>query len=184
VFHLKDVTDLAGNLSSVLEASMRAQDKIEKGYRLKAGEAESILSDNDERIARAEFKELWDALETPDTAGAVTADLEKQPVVKQQVKNTIENIKNRSSVADVTGGTFQTNAKGYPERVPGATRQRGTTASKPDDPEAPEGAGTALSILDYLAGVYFISRYGPDEYACMMEIVPLMCSHASVGGPA
>jgi hypothetical protein len=164
VFHLKDVTDLAVNLSSVLEASMRAQDKIEKGYRLKPGEAESILSDNDERIARAEFKELWDALETPDTAGAVTADLEKQPVVKQQVKNTIENIKNRSSVADVTGETFQTNAKEYPERVPGATRQRGT-ASKPDEPEAPEGAGTAPSILDYLAGVHFITRYGPDEYA-------------------
>ncbi|MBV1855785.1 RHS repeat-associated core domain-containing protein [Catellatospora sp. NEAU-YM18] len=170
-FHYKDVLDLAGELSGLLEGDFRASMKLEDGRSMRQFEYDSLLSSADQTIARSLFARMWRALRTKDTAGAISAEIENNSVISKQVEGALENIKNRFSVSDVTGENFNIGGGGHPQRV----------VSRGPAELVPEGrlggtrsggmgrVGGAMSILDFGAGAYFMLRYGPQNFNCIMS---------------
>ncbi|TDC03206.1 RHS repeat domain-containing protein, partial [Actinomadura bangladeshensis] len=111
-YHDVDVADLLKRLGSLLEAERKAQVR---------GEAGSVLSEADKKIAIREAIELADALNADDRAGKITEMWAKDPQRKSNVMGAIRNFLKSPASAAVTGEKWeQAHPKARPRRVPGS----------------------------------------------------------------
>ncbi|RCG32676.1 hypothetical protein DQ384_04115 [Sphaerisporangium album] len=97
-YHVNKAADSLAGLANLLQED--ADGKI-------------TLSAADREIARQEFKEIWDALNTPDVTGKVIAYLKASPGRWNQLFDALRNAigKNGYAVRDITGEKFEAKNK-------------------------------------------------------------------------
>ncbi|MDT9683495.1 RHS repeat-associated core domain-containing protein [Streptomyces sp. TRM76323] len=100
-WHVPKVPDLMNRVSELLEDDRKA--------RLKGGQG--ILTDAEIKLARAEAKELWHALNLKDIDGGMTAYAKKNPQIEKNLVGTRKNVVAREAVSDLTGQDFQVHPK-------------------------------------------------------------------------
>ncbi|WP_431998107.1 RHS repeat-associated core domain-containing protein [Streptomyces fungicidicus] len=104
-------------LSSVLDKDRKAR---EEGKGLG-----NLLSDSDLKIAKAEAKELWDALNSRDVTGNIKKIMDADAGMKASIKKNFDTVAKTPAVKDLTGTEFQSVKYKGPQPVSQPTRLRG-----------------------------------------------------------
>ncbi|HET6354597.1 RHS repeat-associated core domain-containing protein [Streptomyces sp.] len=113
-WHVPKVPDLMNRISELLESDRKARMDTGKG----------ILTDSEIKLARAEGKELWHAMNLKDVAGKMTSYVKANPQIEANLIGGRKNIVARQAVSDITGQDFQVHPK---DRSPNPRpRQTGT----------------------------------------------------------
>ncbi|WP_250004946.1 RHS repeat-associated core domain-containing protein [Actinoplanes sp. M2I2] len=177
-FHHKDVVDLMGGLANLIDDYEKRTLKGSRGMtKLTDGEQTATLEPDEVKLAKAEAKELWDAIHATDEAGAVTADTDSKPVVKAEIEGVMENVKSKWGVRDITGEKFdESNQFKMPRhQKPPAEPKPGTGGGSPHVPRGGVGGvGRGANIVEGGAAVGAAIVYGPEAVYC--AYFPEMCT--------
>ncbi|MDN3295931.1 DNRLRE domain-containing protein [Streptomyces ficellus] len=107
-WHVEKASNKMAGLASLLEKDRKA--------RLDGGNG--LLSEADLKVARAEATDLWNALNSRDVAGTVTAHVQNTPETLKAVTRNRESILKSQAVSDLTGQAFEQH---HPKAAPRAT---------------------------------------------------------------
>ncbi len=180
-----DVVDLMGGLSKLIDEHEMGVLKGQRGMpKLTAGEQTATLSPDEVKLARAEAKELWDAIHAKDEAGGVKADIDARGL-QGELDRKVDIVKSRWGVRDITGetGFIDDNPKFMLPRYqkPPAPPKPGTGAGGGPVPKGGLGAGgvgRGASVVEGGAAVVAGIVYGPEAVYC--AYFPRLCTRPSV----
>lgn len=120
-WHIQKGWGALKNMSSILERDRRAR---ETGKRLG-----DLLDDHDLAIAKAEAKELWEALNSRDITGKVAKTVKGDPEMKAHMQKNFNDVMKTAAVKDLTGQKFEPVKHKGPQPVGEPTRIRGFAKS-------------------------------------------------------
>ncbi|WP_234425413.1 RHS repeat domain-containing protein, partial [Streptomyces kebangsaanensis] len=115
--HLQNGWETMGALSEVLDRDRKARE-TNKG-------TQHLLSDKDLAIAKAEAKELWDALNSRDVTGNIKVKMDGDANMKSAIKTNFDTVMKTAAVKDLTGREFKPTKFNGPQPVGQPTRLRG-----------------------------------------------------------
>ncbi|MGW1007654.1 golvesin C-terminal-like domain-containing protein [Streptomyces sp. NPDC002520] len=115
-WHVEKASNKLKGLANLLE--------LDRKDRLKGGNG--LLSESDLKVARSEATDLWNALNTRDVTGAVTAHVQSNPETLKNISSNREEILKAVSMSDLTGQEFeQVHPKAPPRPVGEPANLRG-----------------------------------------------------------
>ncbi|MFI7502822.1 RHS repeat-associated core domain-containing protein [Streptomyces sp. NPDC049687] len=163
--HVQKGWETMKGLSDVLDND-RAARETGKGM-------DKLLSDRDLAIAKAEAKELWDALNSRDVTGNVKKMVDGDANMKKVVKEKFDAVMKTPAVKDLTGQDFKPTQHKGPQPVGQPTRLRGFAKT----------LGIAGGVLQVAQAPAYVEEYGAKRGAWEMfkDIFdPLEVSDATV----
>ncbi|MCX4654737.1 sugar-binding protein [Streptomyces microflavus] len=129
-------------LSDVLEKDERARETGKN--------PQNILSDRDLAVAKAEAKELWNALNSRDVTGNIKKIMDGDANMKASVKKSFSAVVKTSAVSGLTGQQFEAVPHKGPQPVGQPTRLRGFA----------KGFGIAGGALSVAQAPGYVDEYG------------------------
>ncbi|MEV6809424.1 RHS repeat-associated core domain-containing protein [Streptomyces sp. NPDC051129] len=117
--HLQKGWETMNALSEILENDRKAR---ETGKNTKKT---PMLSDADQKVAKAEARELWDALNSRDVTGNIRKRMDADTSMKEAVKTGFDEVAKTPAVKDLTGTEFKPVKFKSPEPIGQPTRLRG-----------------------------------------------------------
>ncbi|WP_406010268.1 sugar-binding protein [Streptomyces sp. NBC_00637] len=136
---------------STMKALSDVLDLDRKARETEKGDKKHLLSDKDLAVAKAEAKELWDALNSRDVTGNVKKTMDADAGMKSSVKTNFDAVMKTPAVKDLTGQDFTpaTKFKG-PAPVGQPTRLRGFSRT----------LGVAGGLLQVAQAPSYVREYG------------------------
>ncbi|MFI8091384.1 RHS repeat-associated core domain-containing protein [Streptomyces sp. NPDC086080] len=154
-------------LSSVLDKDRKAR---EEGKGL-----ENRLSDSDLKVAKAEAKELWDALNSRDVTGNIKKIMDSNAGMKKSITKNFAAVAKTPAVKDLTGTEFKPTQHKGPQPVGQPTRLRGFSRS----------LGVVGGVAMAAQAPSYVREYGLKEGAWEMtkDIVDPFGFHEALESP-
>ncbi|MFJ3583330.1 RHS repeat-associated core domain-containing protein [Streptomyces sp. NPDC090127] len=100
-WHVPKVPDLMTRLTDLLEEDRKAR----------LGGGKGVLTDSELKLAKAESKELWHALNLRDIDGKMTAYTKANPAIEKNLIASRKNTVNAEAMSDITGQKFEVHPK-------------------------------------------------------------------------
>ncbi|MGV9404421.1 RHS repeat-associated core domain-containing protein [Streptomyces sp. NPDC003667] len=150
--HLQKGWETMNALSEILDNDRKAR---ETG---KDTKKTPRLSDSDQKVAKAEAQELWDALNSRDVTGNINKRMNADADMKTAVKTNFDEVAKTPSVKDLTGTEFRPVPHKSPEPIGQPTRLRGF----------PKALGIVGGIVTVAQAPSYVRQYGWKEGAWEM----------------
>ncbi|MFF4437778.1 RHS repeat-associated core domain-containing protein [Streptomyces sp. NPDC001621] len=150
--HLQKGWETMNALSEILENDRKAR---ETGRDTKKTPR---LSDSDQKVAKAEAQELWDALNSRDVTGNINKRMNADADMKTAVKTNFDEVAKTPSVKDLTGTEFRPVKYKSPEPIGQPTRLRGF----------PRTLGIVGGVVTVAQAPSYVREYGWKEGAWEM----------------
>ncbi|MEU3394932.1 RHS repeat-associated core domain-containing protein [Streptomyces albidoflavus] len=141
-WHVKKGWNSLSNLSTILERDRRAREDG-KGM-------QHLLSDSDLKVAKAEARELWVAVNSRDVTGKIDKVIEGDPIMKAEMKKNFNGVMKSASMSHLTGRKFEPVEHRAPRPVGEPTRLRGYA----------RGFGIAGGVLSVAQAPSYATQYG------------------------
>ncbi|MEU7354854.1 hypothetical protein ABZ663_31535 [Streptomyces albidoflavus] len=109
-----------------------------------------LLSDSDLKVAKAEARELWVAVNSRDVTGKIDKVIEGDPIMKAEMKKNFNDVMKSASMSHLTGRKFEPVEHRAPRPVGEPTRLRGYA----------RGFGIAGGVLSVAQAPSYATQYG------------------------